>query len=355
MRKLLLYLVSGIKSKNVFRFVARYFYSPVFLLKYYKHREKQKIIYVLTPLAQLSNIGDHAQASSIHNWLDRHFNGKVVIELDKDMTYYLKSALKKITNEEDIIFIHSGGNMGDISLWSEEARRLIIEAFPDNKIISLPQTIHFSNTAVGRKELSKSSSVYNGHKDLTIYGRDMQSTEFASSTFFNAKIHAAPDFVLRYPYESNIECTDKVLLCLRHDSESIFQGRHEKIQQLVKSPTEFFDTTLPFLICKNMRNSVLNETLDYFKKFKFIITDRYHGLIFSVLVKRPCIVLPTYNHKLTSALKDWFDDINFIFFAPTEDEIPEAISKASQEIEFSSVDWDEKYFDQIAKRIVNDL
>lgn len=354
MRRLVLYFVSGVKSKAFFRILARYLYSPFFVMKYRRYRTEKKIIYVLTPPSQLSNIGDHAQATSILNWIYTHFAGLKVIELDKDMTYYLLDALKRITNDKDIILIHSGGNMGDVSLWSEEARRKIVESFPTNKIISLPQTIFFNDTEKGKKELLRSSEVYNGHSDLTIYGRDKESYLFASEKFRKAKVFAAPDFVLRYPYRSITHTIDKTLLCLRHDSESVFMDKHDTIRKMVGGDIEFFDTTLPFLISKKKREKILKQTLDYFNTFNVIVTDRYHGLIFSILVKKPCVVLPTFNHKLTSALNDWFSELDYVFFAENENAIPASIQKARKAKRLTGVNWDEKYFNIIAKRILDE-
>ena len=44
--------------------------------------------------------------------------------------------LKKIIKDEDIILLHGGGNFGDKYIELEEKRRMIITAFPNNKIIS---------------------------------------------------------------------------------------------------------------------------------------------------------------------------------------------------------------------------
>ena len=51
-------------------------------------------------------------------------------------------------------------------------------------------------------------------------------------------------------------------------------------------------------IKKDQRNYVVYEQLKNFAKHKLVVTDRLHGLIFSLITNTPCIVISAYNHKL---------------------------------------------------------
>jgi exopolysaccharide biosynthesis predicted pyruvyltransferase EpsI len=155
----------------------------IFYFKIRKYKNIKKIIYTITPSPSLRNVGDHAQVIAIKKWFMENFNEYLVLEFDKNEIYKYLNLIKKIVNEDDLIFLHSGGNFGDRSLWSEGARRSIINNFPKNKIISLPQTIFFSNTQKGRKELEKTKHICNNHKDLTIIARDSYSFKLAKNYF----------------------------------------------------------------------------------------------------------------------------------------------------------------------------
>ena len=48
-------------------------------------------------------------------------------------------------------------------------------------------------------------------------------------------------------------------------------------------------------------------------KSEIVITDRLHGMIFSVITQTSCIVFRNYNHKLSSSYQ-WFKNLNYIKF-----------------------------------------
>ncbi|MDD4108286.1 MAG: polysaccharide pyruvyl transferase family protein [Prolixibacteraceae bacterium] len=323
-------------------------------LKYFKLKNHDKIIYVLTPPAQLSNIGDHAQVIGIKSWLADNYHDIPILEFNKDETIHLQWAIKKLTKKTDLIFIHSGGNMGDSGLWSEKGRRLTIQNFPENKIISLPQTIHFSDTDLGRHELKKSQEIYNRHKKLTIIARDFKSENLANNYFPKANIFSCPDFVLYLQNAFNEGRSAKsfqfILFCLRNDSESALNNQQrEKILSLVNQPYKSIDTTLPRLITRRRRKKELDKIIETISNCSIIITDRFHGLIFAVLTKTPCIVISTTNHKLTSAF-EWFDGINYVEFAKNIDDIPLLITKLKNLQVKEDKDWINQFFDHIKRK-----
>ncbi len=66
-------------------------------------------------------------------------------------------------------------------------------------------------------------------------------------------------------------------------------------------------------IRKDQRNFVIHEQLKNFSKHKLIITDRLHGLIFSLITNTPCIVMSSYNYKLNEYV-DMLKGNKFISF-----------------------------------------
>src|SRR5688572_25887538 len=53
-------------------------------------------------------------------------------------------------SREDVLVFHGGGNMNDIWPRHEELRQTVLRAFPHNRVIVMPQTVHFSDKEKGR-------------------------------------------------------------------------------------------------------------------------------------------------------------------------------------------------------------
>jgi exopolysaccharide biosynthesis predicted pyruvyltransferase EpsI len=313
---------------------------------------RRKIIYALVPPPELANIGDHAQVVAIRLWFKRHYPELQVLEVDKNEVIYGQGALKKIINTDDVIFLHSGGNLGDRGIWSETGRRMMIQNFPNNRIISLPQTIYFSNTEEGFKQKKISKEIYAQHKRLTVIGRDRESGELATELFPNAQILAIPDFVLSLQLEDfnlnrRLPTKNNIIACLRHDSESKFN--HRERSQIIRScglsPT-VVDTTLENPIEVDNRLKITKQFLETVLEHKGMVTDRFHGAIFSVLCGRPSLVLPTVDHKLTSAV-EWFDEISSVKFCDDISELEYTLNALLQQNSDDCVNFREKYFDKL--------
>lgn len=326
-----------------------WFFRSFEIKKRFEGNEK-RIIYGITPPASLSNLGDQAQVVAIYDWLQRMFPEYKIIEVNKSEVTFCISYFKNLVRPEDLIVLHSGGNLGDRGMWSENSRRLMIQNFPKNKILSLPQTINFRDTDVGKKELSISKSIYNAHANLTIVARDKQSLSLANEYFPNCKTDKAPDFVLSYGEKVPLvqKTNGKVLFCLREDNESAIDGsQRNKLLAACKLPYDVFDTTIPQKIINSERKGKLDETLEMFSKYDYIVTDRFHGLIFAILCKKPTVVLKTVDHKLTSAF-DWFDEVKFVQFADSIDDVPSVAKQVLKEESRFVPDWNEKYFNSLA-------
>jgi len=321
----------------------------LFYLKYRHLQKTPKIIYALTPPPKLRNIGDHAQAIAIHSWLQDKFQAIDIIELDKDQSKYFLPVIRILLTPEDIVFLHSGGNLGDRGIWSERIRRKLIKNLPNNKIVSLPQTIFFSNTEQGRQQREITQNIYQTHPDLVVIGRDPYSGELAQELFPNAQTFCMPDFVLSLPPKASTSHnpSPKVLLCLRLDNESaLSHEQRQSIEGLLPYECTYYDTTLDAPIPIEERTEIFRDSLELFLKHDVVITDRYHGLIFTILCQKPCIVLRTVDHKLTSA-SYWFKDMSSVVFADDLSELPSLVGACLSNKDRYAPDWNALYFDKI--------
>lgn len=313
---------------------------------------KRKIVYVLVPPAELANIGDHAQVVAIRQWFRRHYPEFPVLEVDKNEVIYGQKILKNIINIDDVIFIHSGGNLGDRGRWSETGRRMMIQNFPQNRIISLPQTIYFSDTVEGIKEKEITKKIYSQHNRLTVIGRDKESGKLALELFPSAQVLTIPDFVLSLQLEdfnlsSDFYQNDNIIACLRRDSESKFNS--EERENIIKScgpNPKVVDTTIDSPIDITKRQEIIREFLIIVLNHKAMVTDRFHGTIFAVICGKPTLVLPTVDHKLTSAV-EWFDGINTVKFCPAISEVEDMIEQLLKYERVELINFREKYFDKL--------
>lgn len=86
------------------------------------------------------------------------------------------------------VLLSGGGSFGD--LWPEHQRfrERVIAAFPDKRIVQLPQSVVFRD----ERNLDRARSVFNAHPDLTLMWRDTHSLEFARD-HFDASSMLCPD------------------------------------------------------------------------------------------------------------------------------------------------------------------
>ena len=59
---------------------------------------------------------------------------------------------------EGPIFIHGGGNFGDVWVAHQDFRERVLERFPDRRIIQFPQSIHYKSTSGSRRASASSGA-----------------------------------------------------------------------------------------------------------------------------------------------------------------------------------------------------
>jgi exopolysaccharide biosynthesis predicted pyruvyltransferase EpsI len=179
--------------------------------------------------------------------------------------------------------------------------------FPDFPITIFPQTIYFTS----KSEENRAALILESHPDLTLLCRDTVSYNKAKEFLKRTNLLLYPDIVTsligNYAFKGRRE---GILLCKRNDKESFYSN--SEIDNLLSclnkiTQTHITDTTLNINyrnIIKNRKKYLENIFLQY-SKYSTVITDRYHGMIFSLIAGTPVIIIKTNDHKLTSGL-NWF-------------------------------------------------
>ena len=309
-----------------------------------------------------SNLGDQAQWYCIKKWLNLNYPQSEIVEFTdnmiKDNRYGLLDLLKQKIRAEDLIVFQSGYCTTDQNMPAEIMHRVIIKEFPNNQIIVFPQTVNYFL----KKEQQISSAIYNTHEKMLLLARDKVSFSLAQEIFSKVKIDLYPDIVtsLIGKYTFNFK-RDKVLFCMRNDAEQFYeksdiQNLRERISPQIE--TEITDTSINMdgaELQKNIQN-VLEHTFEQYSRYKAIITDRYHGTIFSLIAGTPVVVLDSTDHKLSSGV-DWFKDIypGYIFFAHNLTEAYSYIQEilANQSYNYKLDDYFDREYYQKLKKIVS--
>ena len=281
-----------------------------------------------------SNAGDQAQSFCIENWIKDNYPKYRIRWFDAfnmSKTHYsVIKTIKRVIKKEDIIFLHSGYHTTDLYLLEELLQREVIKSFPEHRIIILPQTINYTS----EKEKRNSIEIYNAHKDLLLFCRDDVSFSMAQELFPSCRLFLFPDIVTtligKYKYNNK---RNGILLCMRNDKESFFtqKERDALIQNLSNlDSVQFTDTTINIdanYFIEN-RKSVLEDMWDEYSKYRVVVTDRYHGTIFSLIAGTPVVVIPSTDHKLKSGV-DWFppEFSDYIQYVPIKSNIANCVSE----------------------------
>lgn len=286
---------------------------------------KPKFILALTP--EYGNMGDQIIAVAEKMWLGEIFPDFEIIEYtqtellnDKNLALF-NAGIKK----SDIIFLQGGGNLNDMYLKAENIRRKIITMFPENNIVIFPQSVSFGSSEKSLAIKKETSEIYGKHRKLVICTRDRVSLEAAEEMFPNNKVLLYPDIAafLIGKFSFDKKKDGKIALCFREDKEKLYSD--EELEKAVAELKKDFecvkiDTHVGHSVTKNERHSEVEAMLNRFAEFDLIITDRFHGVIYSAIAGTPCIALKSLDHKILAGIS-WFDKFPEIEFAENADNI----------------------------------
>lgn len=280
-----------------------------------------------------SNLGDQAQLYCWHLYFKEQYPSYRVFDVPFKMRdEALLSLVKSKVTENDLLFIHSGYLIYDphpeLPFICE-----IVDMFHENEITILPQTINLKTKQVS----DRVTQCFNSHPRLRLICRDNVSYKLAESLFHNCQLSLMPDVVTSLIGRDfcNIQDGERagVLFCLRNDGEKFYSSA--ELNALEKSfenlKTDTLDTTIN--VSKRSwithRREYIAEEIERFSQYKVIVTDRYHGTIFSLVANTPVVVISSADHKLSSGV-EWFPKEYFsdsIFYAKDLSEVTNLVNK----------------------------
>ena len=301
------------------------------LLWYWCRLKSRKNIFVFGAPFH-TNMGDNAQSYCIEKVLMASYPGyKIRIYETTDLIsgdFMLLREIRKFCNPKDKIFLHSGYHTTDLYMWEESMQRMVISLFVDRQIVVLPQTIFYQK----EEEKETARKIYNSHPNLLLMCRDEISYKLAEDIFPNCKKMLMPDIVTTMIGTQHYQDERKgILLCLRNDKEALYS--EEQICALKQElemidEVSISDTTISMDMeqVRKHRENILFEIWKEYAGYRAIVTDRYHGTIFSLIAGTPVVVISSIDHKLSSGVK-WFPDSfkEYVCYEPELDNVGKRI------------------------------
>ena len=200
----------------------------------------------------------------------------------------------------------------------------------------------------------------NAHKKLLFFARDPISYELAKEMFPNLHVKLYPDIVTMLIGKKDYsEAREGIYLCRRHDIEQFYQEEDyirfanilKQLEKVDVSDTIIKETNRE--IYRNLDQYVEN-IVKRFAGYKVVVTDKFHGLVFSLAANTPVIVLKTKDHKVTSGY-EWFSKIypDRVFYADTQDDIMEIAKNILENPRYTLLDdyFDKEYYQKLLEII----
>lgn len=290
--------------------------------------------YILLDLPYYSNIGDTLIWEGTKEYLET-LPYKCLYYASKDSFVYRKLP------KNVVILLQGGGNFGDLYRLHSEFRKKIIELYPDNKVLILPQTAFYED----RQKLIIDAEFYSQHKNVTICAREQYTYDLLKKHFKN-EILLMPDmafFINLKKYKLGKE-TGKVLYLKRIDKE--FSKNDEKIEipknaeihdwptyehsfhkeKIVETLYCKFRRLLSILRFPNRIIAKLNDWkrnyfyrrfyvqlgIDFLSPYSLIFTTRLHVMILSVLLHKKLHLINNTSGKVINFYNTWLTDIDDI-------------------------------------------
>ncbi len=235
---------------------------------------------------------------------------------------------------EDVIVFHGGGNFGDLYPYFQELRERVVRSHTENRIIVLPQSLHFSSP----EKMHEAAQLFRMHADVHICVRDQVSYKMAQN--FTDKVYLLPDMAHQlYPMVvANNESSAGSLRISRVDDESLQQSdlrnmvnttvtdwpefvgeREVRINLFRRGIGAFFrrglgwsGNSILMRLWIAYSGRLIADAAQLFDRHELIVTDRLHGHILACLLRKKNIVLDNSYGKNSRYVEAWTLDSELV-------------------------------------------
>ncbi|HEY6180655.1 MAG TPA: polysaccharide pyruvyl transferase family protein [Terriglobales bacterium] len=289
----------------------------------------RRVIYVDYPLH--TNVGDLLINLGCEQFfIDQGLN------IWKRYNYYdFPKTIRRIC-KDDVFLLHGGGNFGDIWFNFQSFRESILEQYPENRIIFLPQTVHYRS----RERLAASVRKISAHKNLHVFARDFISLEKLQRAGLTC-VSAAPDTahaLVGVLKPSGAKIKDSELWLVRQDKEA--SAPPPSLSGATKTTIDWDQGTFsfskrmlhPFIVntVKGVgrygpsidlhrlwywhRDKMVADGVSLFSRYETIVTNRLHAMLLGLLLHRKVSAWDNSYGKLSAYYESWLRDIPHLNF-----------------------------------------
>lgn len=266
---------------------------------------------------------------------------RLLADLDCRIVYcagardYRSTRARRVVGRETIVVGLGGGNFGDRYPHLQDLRERVIADFPQNRIVILPQTVHFAD----RRRQQAAVQRLRTHADLHIAVRDHVSLQVALEC--TPDVQVWPDVVhgvLQDPLadhscETHAHQARRAATLMRRDGEAVASGSAGP--RTLDWPDLFpeFLGRLAFAagVMPVVRGSVSGRVHGWWSSYahqllarariwmggvEHLVTDRLHAAILARLAGRQVTLCETGYGKLTAYYDSWWRDDPMVVLRP---------------------------------------
>ncbi|HST35916.1 MAG TPA: polysaccharide pyruvyl transferase family protein [Allosphingosinicella sp.] len=234
------------------------------------------------------------------------------------------------------IYILGGGNFGDLWIGSQRLRERLLAAFPDNRIVQLPQSIHFEFESAAER----CAEAIGRHGDFHLMVRDDASAVSALDRF-DCPVVLAPDCAFGLGPLTLAGPPRHALLALLRDDKERARGHdaplealRPRIEDWLAEPWRPIARAKLALLAGELRagrfgggaarlahydlmaRRRLRRGLATLASGSQAVTDRLHGHILCLLLGIPHVALDNSYGKLSAYHRTWSHGVEGAAFAP---------------------------------------
>lgn len=228
-------------------------------------------------------------------------------------------------DEHVVLILLGGGNFGDLYIQHQQFRKQVIKAYPNNKIIMLPQTVYYYGAGAIRED----SRVFRKHKNLYLCARDNYSYKFLRRYHFSDRILLLPDMAFCIDINALVSLslpqTKKTLIFQRIDKEKTelgdiaetLNGSYEisdwpgykakdpileKVKELINSSNH---RTADQIAIEDYLPERLKVGVELISSYQKVYSNRLHGAILSILLGKDVSIIDNKYGKNIQYYDTW--------------------------------------------------
>lgn len=226
------------------------------------------------------------------------------------------------------ILLQGGGNFGD--LWPEEHqfRAKVIQSYPHNRIIVLPQTVYYQNET----PMDVDKKLFSRHPDLFLCARDENSFRILTGIVPREQVLLVPDmafymtlpqrlgrseftlFIRRIDKEykdipTSIAFPDKLVTCDWPSMDPQHITFISRVFRFFFAHSSNWPECTDFVARYFFRPYMMGLGIRFISAYKRVFSMRLHGCILSVLLSKPVLLFDNSYGKNRAFFETWLSNV----------------------------------------------